>query len=65
MHEDRNHSQLDEPSADTKPEDVLAIQASLRDMERGETGQDFEEFLREFRRRNQRDSKYGRSRSED
>ena len=33
-------------------EDWLAIQASLRDMERGETGRPFEEFAAEFRQRN-------------
>lgn len=34
------------------PEDWLAIQASLRDMEAGETGQPFEQFAAEFRDRN-------------
>lgn len=33
-------------------EDALAIKASLRDMQRGETGRPFEEFADEFRRRN-------------
>lgn len=33
-------------------EDTLAIQASLRDIERGETGRPFDEFAREFRKRN-------------
>ena len=33
-------------------EDLLAIQASLRDMESGETGRPFEEFAAEFTRRN-------------
>ena len=33
-------------------EDTLAIQASLRDIERGETGRPFGEFAREFRKRN-------------
>jgi hypothetical protein len=32
--------------------DRLAVQASLRDMERGETGRSFEDFDREFRQRN-------------
>lgn len=35
-----------------RDDDVLAVQASLRDMEQGETGQPFEEFDQEFRRRN-------------
>ncbi len=40
---------LDEnPSQD----DLLAIQASLRDMEQGETGTAFDEFTAEFRNRN-------------
>jgi len=33
-------------------EDVLAIKASVRDMQGGETGQPFEEFADEFRQRN-------------
>jgi hypothetical protein len=33
-------------------EDALAIQASIRDMENGETGRPFEEFAAEFRKRN-------------
>lgn len=33
-------------------EDWLAIRQSLDDMERGERGQDFEDFAAEFRRRN-------------
>ena len=33
-------------------EDRLAIQASLRDLEAGETGQTFAEFAAEFRDRN-------------
>ncbi len=33
-------------------EDWLAIKASLRDVERGETGRPFDEFAEEFRQRN-------------
>ena len=33
-------------------EDALAIQASIRDMENGETGRPFAEFADEFRKRN-------------
>ncbi len=33
-------------------EDALAIQASIRDMERGETGRPFEQFVGEFRKQN-------------
>ena len=33
-------------------EDALAIQASIRDMENGDTGQPFDEFAVEFRKRN-------------
>lgn len=33
-------------------EDWLAIQASLRDMENGETGRPFEDFAAEFRQQN-------------
>ena len=33
-------------------EDALAIQASIRDMEKGKTGRPFEEFAAEFRGRN-------------
>jgi hypothetical protein len=33
-------------------EDGLAVQASLRDMERGETGRSFEEFAADFHKRN-------------
>ena len=33
-------------------EDALAVQASLQDMERGETGRPFEEFAADFRKRN-------------
>ncbi len=39
---------IDNPSND----DQLAIQASLRDMETGETGREFGEFAEEFRARN-------------
>ena len=39
---------LENPSGD----DWLAIQASLRDMEAGETGQPFEQFAAEFRDHN-------------
>lgn len=38
----------DHPAA----EDALAVQASLRDMERGETGRPFEEFAADFCKRN-------------
>lgn len=34
------------------PDDVKAIQASLRDMDAGEVGKDIDVFLREFRERN-------------
>ncbi len=34
------------------PDDLLAIQASLRDMERGETGKSFDDFAAEFRTQN-------------
>lgn len=34
------------------PDDALAIKASLRDMERGETGRPFEEFADEIRKQN-------------
>jgi hypothetical protein len=34
------------------PADVLAIKASLRDMEDGERGRPFSEFCEEFRQRN-------------
>lgn len=33
-------------------EDKLAVAASLRDMEAGETGRDFETFANDFRQRN-------------
>ncbi|TWT86873.1 hypothetical protein Mal64_37030 [Pseudobythopirellula maris] len=33
-------------------EDRLALEASLRDMEHGETGRPFDDFANEFRRRN-------------
>jgi hypothetical protein len=33
-------------------EDTLAVQASIRDMQNGETGQAFDDFAREFRQRN-------------
>ena len=33
-------------------EDLLAIKASLRDMENGETGRSFDDFAKEFRQRN-------------
>jgi len=32
--------------------DALAVEASLRDMEQGETGRPFDEFAGEFRKRN-------------
>lgn len=38
--------------ANPPPDDALAIKASLRDMENGETGRPFEEFADEFRKRN-------------
>ena len=43
---------LENPTPEELHEDVLAVQASLRDMQNGETGRPFEEFSREFRRRN-------------
>lgn len=33
-------------------EDVLAVKASVRDMQRGETGRPFDEFADQFRQRN-------------
>ncbi|MEM7560025.1 MAG: hypothetical protein AAF394_12975, partial [Planctomycetota bacterium] len=33
-------------------DDALAIQASIRDMENGDTGQPFDEFAKEFQKRN-------------
>ncbi len=33
-------------------DDLLAINASLRDMENGETGRSFDDFAKEFRQRN-------------
>ncbi|MBI3468886.1 MAG: hypothetical protein HY000_38265 [Planctomycetes bacterium] len=39
------------PGADELREDVLAVRASLRDMERGETGRAFDDFAHEFRMR--------------
>jgi hypothetical protein len=38
--------------SESSAEDAHAIQASLRDMENGETGQPYEEFADEFRKRN-------------
>ena len=35
--------------------DALAVEASLRDMEAGETGRPFDEFSDEFRKRNKID----------
>ena len=47
------HELLDEWTIQNPPaEDALAIKASLRDMEHGETGRPFEEFAKEFRKRN-------------
>lgn len=40
--------QLQFPPSD----DAQAVQASIRDMERGETGREFDEFTEEFRKRN-------------
>jgi hypothetical protein len=37
-------------------EDAYAIQASIRDMENDDTGQPFQEFASEFRKRNDIDS---------
>ena len=34
-------------------EDALAVQASIRDMENGETGRNFDEFAQDFRERNE------------
>jgi hypothetical protein len=39
------------PSDDEVREDVLAVRASLRDMERGEIGRAFDDFTRDFRAR--------------
>ena len=33
-------------------EDALAVQASIRDMENGETGRNFDDFAQDFRARN-------------
>lgn len=35
-----------------RPTDASAVQASLRDMDQGETGRPFDEFAEEFRSRN-------------
>ncbi len=40
------------PSVEGLKKDVLAVRASLRDLENGETGRPIEEFEREFRQRN-------------
>jgi hypothetical protein len=40
------------PTSDELDENVIAVQASLRDMDNGETGRPIAEFLTEFRRRN-------------
>ncbi len=42
---------LEFPSDDELQEDVLALKASLRDIEAGETGRPLEEFSREFKAR--------------
>lgn len=48
---------FDEWSIQNPPaEDVHAIQAALRDMENGDTGQHFQEFADDFRRRNDIDT---------
>ena len=39
--------------ASLSKQDVLAIAASIRDMERGVSGRPFDEFAKEFRQRNQ------------
>ena len=38
-------------SAALRPEDVEAVREALQDLEAGEVGQDFGEFMREFRER--------------
>ena len=48
---------LDEWTIQNPPsEDALAIQASIRDMENGDTGRPFQEFADQFRKRNNIDS---------
>lgn len=42
---------FEHPSEDEQRGDVLALQASLRDLKRGETGRPFETFQRDFRTR--------------
>lgn len=39
------------PDEEQAREDLLAVQASLRDMHRGERGRSFDDFAREFRTR--------------
>lgn len=43
---------IEHPSQEEFDADARAIQESLRDMENGETGRDFEEFMSDFRKRN-------------
>jgi hypothetical protein len=40
------------PMPDELDSNVLAVQAALRDLDRGETGRPIEEFAAEFRQRN-------------
>jgi hypothetical protein len=40
------------PSPDELRENVLAVKASIRDMESGVTGRPFDDFARDFRNRN-------------
>jgi hypothetical protein len=47
-----NEWHIQHGSSEASPVDVLAVKASLRDMEAGETGLPFHEFASEFRRRN-------------
>lgn len=42
---------LECPSGEEMQEDVLALKASLRDLEHGETGRPFDEFASDFRAR--------------
>ena len=39
------------PDEEQASEDLLAVKASLRDMDRGERGRPFDEFARDFRAR--------------
>jgi hypothetical protein len=41
--------QVENPSPEQTRDDILAVKASLRDMESGERGRPWDEFAREFR----------------